>query len=63
MEELLATGGCIVAAVIIPLVLLLLRAVRLLYQYERGVVFTLGKYAGTRDPGLTFVIPILQKMR
>ena len=63
MEELLATGGCIAAAVVIPAVLLLLRTVRLLYQYERGVVFTLGKYAGTRDPGLTFVIPIVQTMR
>jgi regulator of protease activity HflC (stomatin/prohibitin superfamily) len=26
-------------------------------------VFTLGKYAGTRDPGLTLIIPILQSMR
>jgi regulator of protease activity HflC (stomatin/prohibitin superfamily) len=35
----------------------------LLYEYERGVVFTLGKYAGTRDPGLTLIIPIMQSMR
>jgi regulator of protease activity HflC (stomatin/prohibitin superfamily) len=50
-------GGIVVALV------LLLRSVRLLYEYERGVIFTLGKYAGTRDPGLTLVIPILQSMR
>jgi regulator of protease activity HflC (stomatin/prohibitin superfamily) len=34
-----------------------------LYQYERGVVFTLGKYAGTRQPGVTFIVPILQTIR
>ncbi len=43
--------------------LYLLTGVRLLYQYERGVVFTLGKYSGTRDPGITWVAPILQNMR
>jgi len=42
---------------------LFLSAVKILYQYERGVVFTLGKYAGTREPGLNFIIPIYQKMR
>jgi regulator of protease activity HflC (stomatin/prohibitin superfamily) len=42
---------------------LALRSVRLLYQYERGVVFTLGKYSGTRKPGLIFVIPVFQSMR
>jgi regulator of protease activity HflC (stomatin/prohibitin superfamily) len=44
-------------------IMLLLSGIRLLYQYERGVVFTLGKYSGTRNPGLTFVIPIFQSMR
>jgi hypothetical protein len=35
----------------------------MLYQYERGVVFTLGKYSSTRNPGLTIVIPVVQSMR
>jgi regulator of protease activity HflC (stomatin/prohibitin superfamily) len=35
----------------------------MLYQYERGVVFTLGKYSTTREPGLTWVAPVLQNMR
>jgi regulator of protease activity HflC (stomatin/prohibitin superfamily) len=34
-----------------------------IYQYEKGIMFQLGKYAGTREPGLTIVIPILQEMR
>ena len=33
--------------------LYLVVGIRLLYQYERGVVFTLGKYSGTRSPGIT----------
>jgi regulator of protease activity HflC (stomatin/prohibitin superfamily) len=63
MEGLYATGGCFVVVVLLGIGLLLLRSVRMLYQYERGVVFTLGKYSSTRDPGLTLVVPLLQSMR
>ena len=42
---------------------LLFSGVRLLYQYERGVVFTLGKFTNIRNPGLTFLIPVVQTMR
>jgi regulator of protease activity HflC (stomatin/prohibitin superfamily) len=52
---------------LIPLVLvvgfLLFSGLRLLYQYERGVVFTLGKFSGIRNPGLTVVLPLVQSMR
>jgi len=36
---------------------------RVLYQYERGVVFQLGKFAGVREPGLTYIVPVFQNMR
>jgi regulator of protease activity HflC (stomatin/prohibitin superfamily) len=36
---------------------------RLLYQYERGVVFTLGKFSHVKEPGLRVIIPIIQTMR
>lgn len=50
--------------VMFPLILIyLLSGIRLLYQYERGVVFTLGKYSSTRQPGLTWFVPIFQNMR
>ena len=62
MDGWLTVGGCFVVGGLLVLVVLVLRSVRLLYEYERGVVFTLGKYAGMRDPGLTLVIPILQMM-
>ncbi len=39
---------------------LALGAIKVIYQYERGVLFTLGKFSGTLEPGLRVVIPILQ---
>lgn len=44
-------------------VIYVLKGLRLLYQYERGVVFTLGKFRGVRNPGLCFIWPIFQSMR
>ena len=61
-EGVLGFTTCLVGGAILVLVRAMLRGVRLLYEYERGVVFTLGKYSGTRSPGLTVVIPGLQTM-
>lgn len=44
-------------------VIVILSGVRIVKQYERGVVLTLGKYTGTRNPGLNIVIPIIQTMQ
>jgi regulator of protease activity HflC (stomatin/prohibitin superfamily) len=44
-------------------IFLLFAGLRMLYQYERGVVFQLGKFKNVRKPGLTYVLPILQSMR
>jgi regulator of protease activity HflC (stomatin/prohibitin superfamily) len=42
----------------------LLGAIRVLRQYERGVVFNLGKFEGVRGPGLTIIlIPIHSMVR
>ncbi len=35
-------------------------SLKIVYQYERGVKFTLGKYSGIMKPGLRLVIPIIQ---
>ncbi|MCX8196935.1 MAG: slipin family protein [Candidatus Micrarchaeota archaeon] len=48
---------------IIILILLIIIFVRVIYQYEKGVVFQLGRYAGTREPGITIIIPIIQELR
>jgi regulator of protease activity HflC (stomatin/prohibitin superfamily) len=41
--------------VIVLLILFALGGLRVINQYERGVVLTLGKYSGTRSPGLTWI--------
>jgi len=50
--------------IIIAILVYLFGAIRILRQYERGVVFQLGKFGGVRGAGLTFVfIPIQQMVR
>jgi len=49
----------IIAGII--LLFVLFSAIRIMNEYERAVIFTLGRYAGTKGPGLIFVIPILQR--
>ena len=48
--------------IIIPAILVLLSGIRILKEYERGVIFTLGRYTKTSGPGLIYVIPVLQQM-
>lgn len=40
----------------------LLASIKIIKEFERGVVYTLGKYTSTRGPGLRFVIPVIQQM-
>ena len=37
-------------------------SIRILNEYQRGVIFTLGRFSGVKGPGLIFVIPLIQKM-
>lgn len=51
------------AAVIAVIVLFILySAIRILREYERGVMFTLGRYTGTKGPGFILMVPIIQQM-
>jgi regulator of protease activity HflC (stomatin/prohibitin superfamily) len=43
-------------------VLFLFSAFKILTEYERGVIFQLGRFHGVKGPGLIIVIPVLQKM-
>ncbi len=49
-------------AVILVLVVILISAVRVVPEYERGVIFRLGRLVGAKGPGLFFIIPIVDKM-
>lgn len=62
MDSLIGFGSCMFVGILLVILVLILRGIRLLYEYERGVIFTLGKYTSTREPGVNIVIPIFQKM-
>jgi regulator of protease activity HflC (stomatin/prohibitin superfamily) len=48
----------------LAVVLYLMGSLRVLRQYERGVVFLLGKFKGVRGPGLTLIfVPVQQMVR
>ena len=46
----------------IVVIIFLLSGLRVVNQYQRGVVLTLGKFTGLREPGLRLVVPIFQVM-
>ncbi|MCX6786010.1 MAG: SPFH domain-containing protein [Candidatus Komeilibacteria bacterium] len=46
----------------VAVLFILMISLKVIKQYERAVVFFLGKYQGTRGPGLIFIIPVLEKM-
>jgi regulator of protease activity HflC (stomatin/prohibitin superfamily) len=47
---------------ILIVVILVVMSVRVLREYQRGVVFHLGRYWGVKGPGLFFLIPVVQQM-
>jgi len=49
--------------ILIVIVILFFSGIRVIYQYERGVVFTLGKFSKVKEPGLRWVLPVIQTMR
>src|SRR5881628_1777990 len=51
-----------VVVVIILVAIILPQAVRVLREYERGVIFRLGKLLGAKGPGLILLIPIVDRM-
>ncbi|MBI4767429.1 MAG: slipin family protein [Deltaproteobacteria bacterium] len=50
------------AAVVVLLIFFLSSAIRILNEYERGVIFRLGRVLGAKGPGLIILIPIIDKM-
>ncbi|HXS52154.1 MAG TPA: slipin family protein [Usitatibacter sp.] len=50
------------AGVIILVIVLALWSVRVLREYQRAVVFQLGRYTAVKGPGLFFLVPVIQQM-
>jgi regulator of protease activity HflC (stomatin/prohibitin superfamily) len=61
IQNLMRAGVFLVIAVVI-LAIALPQALRILREYERGVVFRLGKLVGAKGPGLIFLFPIVDRM-
>lgn len=55
--------GAFLVVLIIICIFILLTGIRIVNQYERGIILTLGKYTGTRSPGLNIIIPVIQTIR
>jgi regulator of protease activity HflC (stomatin/prohibitin superfamily) len=53
----------VVIIVAVLLVLGLATAVRLVWQYEQGVLFRLGRLRGSRAPGLRLIVPVIDNLR
>lgn len=45
------------------LIILASASIRVVQEYERGVIFRLGRFVGVRGPGLFFLIPIIERMQ
>lgn len=48
--------------ILVLLVIILLSAIRVVKEYERGVIFRLGRLVGAKGPGLFFLIPLVDNM-
>jgi len=53
----------VLAVLVLLVVLALALSVRIVQQYEKGVLFRLGRVLGVREPGLTLIVPLIDVLR
>ena len=51
-----------IVPLLVTVVFLLFASVRIIQEYERGVIYTLGRYTSNRGPGVQIIIPFLQRV-
>jgi regulator of protease activity HflC (stomatin/prohibitin superfamily) len=61
--ELIASLGLVGTIIVILVAIFVLSGIRIVNQYERGVIFVLGRLRGARGPGLFWVPPFITQMR
>ena len=59
MSEALLYG---IGAALVLIILIVVASVRIVAEYERGVIFRLGRVMGAKGPGLFFIIPLVDRM-
>ncbi|MFA7275837.1 MAG: slipin family protein [Pseudobdellovibrionaceae bacterium] len=47
---------------LVVLVVIVFASIKIIKEYERGVIYTLGKYSGLKEPGVRLVVPVFQEM-
>lgn len=52
----------IIVGILVIIGIFILAGIKVVNQYERGVVLTLGRFTGLREPGLRIVVPIFQRL-
>jgi regulator of protease activity HflC (stomatin/prohibitin superfamily) len=57
-----AAIGAVVLIVVFLLILFLASSIKIVQEYERGVIFRLGRSVGAKGPGLFFVVPIIDRI-
>jgi regulator of protease activity HflC (stomatin/prohibitin superfamily) len=57
--EAVLSAGIVLAGIVI---LLLATSIKIVQEYERGVIFRLGRCVGAKGPGVFFIIPVLDKI-
>jgi regulator of protease activity HflC (stomatin/prohibitin superfamily) len=58
----MTTFGTLFLVLLVFMVIILSNAIRILREYERGVVFRLGRLIGVKGPGLILLVPLIDKM-
>jgi len=62
MSTLVGTVSCIVGTLVLFLLVLASASIKIVQEYERGVIFRLGRLVGAKGPGLFFIIPFIDRM-
>jgi len=56
------TSSSLYLGILIVIVIILSQAIKIVKEYERGVIFRLGRIVGAKGPGLIILIPIIDRM-
>ncbi|MFP4097223.1 MAG: slipin family protein [Alphaproteobacteria bacterium] len=52
----------VIIPLLVVLAIILFSSVRIIQEYERGVIYTLGRYTSNRGPGIQIIVPLLQQV-
>ncbi|MEE9196494.1 MAG: SPFH domain-containing protein, partial [Alphaproteobacteria bacterium] len=60
--DLMLSAPFVIGFVLLLVLLILGSSIRILREYQRGVIFMLGRFQKVKGPGLIIVVPLIQQM-